>query len=112
DWRDDMRDGLRIIGERADSLSRFMIGYATLARLPAPSRRRVDVEALVRKVASLEQRVKVQVQAGEPVTLQADPDQLEQALINLVKNAVEASQEGEGRVSIRWQAADNDRLRI
>jgi len=112
DWRDDMRDGLRIIGERAESLSRFMIGYATLARLPAPSRRKVDVATLVRKVASLEQRVKVQVEAGEPVELQADPDQLEQALINLVKNAVEASQEGEGRVSVRWQAADNDRLRI
>ncbi|MDE2280030.1 MAG: ATP-binding protein, partial [Xanthomonadaceae bacterium] len=58
--------------------------------------------ALLAKLAKLEQRLPVTVQAGEPLTVLADPDQLEQALINLLRNAVEAALP-EGGVRLRWR---------
>jgi hypothetical protein len=70
-----------------------MDAYAQLARLPAPNRRKVEVEPLVRRVAGLETRVPVAVEDGKPVTIEVDPDQLEQLLINLAKNGAEAAAE-------------------
>ncbi len=106
DWREDFRSGLDLIGSRADALARFLAGYSKLARLPPPQRREVDLAALIANVARLEQRVPVIVEAGPPLRLQADPDQIEQALINLLRNAAEAvpPQGGEVRVSWRLEA--------
>lgn len=103
DWRDDARSGLAVIGDRAEALTRFMHGYTTLARLPSPSKQRVEIGALLARVARLEQRVPVTVEAGPDLELEADPDQLEQALINLLKNAAEATQGGRGGVALRWR---------
>lgn len=103
DWRADHRRGLDIVVNRADALARFMQGYTRLARLPAPAMRSVDVAELVQHVAGAEGRMTVQVAAGPPATIEADPDQLEQVLINLVKNAVEASLPTRGRVQVGWQ---------
>lgn len=102
DWSEDMKRGLGVISSRAESLTRFMDGYARLARLPRPSLQTVDVEQLIRRVAELERRAKVEVVPGPRVIVRADPDQLEQLLINLVRNAVEAADESRGRVSVRW----------
>jgi nitrogen fixation/metabolism regulation signal transduction histidine kinase len=101
---DDVERGLSVINGRAEALGRFMASYATLARLPPPEPGDVDVAALVRRVADLETRLPVEVIAGQNVALRADQDQLEQALINLVRNAVDATLEAGGRagVSIRW----------
>ncbi|MFN8582608.1 MAG: PAS domain S-box protein [Gemmatimonadaceae bacterium] len=85
DDSDDLRRGLGVIGSRADALSRFMSAYARLARLPAPRRRPVDVAAWVKRVAALETRLPIRVAPGAEVTVAADPDQLEQALINLLR---------------------------
>ncbi|HET6604895.1 MAG TPA: ATP-binding protein [Xanthomonadaceae bacterium] len=104
DWTDDLRDGLKVIGDRAEALSRFMIGYATLARLPPPSKSQIELAALLEHVSALEQRVAVQVVRGPDVRFSVDPDQLEQALINLIKNATEASLPQGGDVAVRWQA--------
>lgn len=109
DWRDDANAGLAVIHDRAESLSRFIGAYARLARLPAPVRRAVDFPALLRRVASLHGGT-VEVEAGPDVVLDADADQLEQVLINVIKNAVEASGEF-GRVRVRWQIS-NDDLRV
>jgi two-component system, NtrC family, nitrogen regulation sensor histidine kinase NtrY len=103
DWRDDMRRGLGIIGARTDALSRFTSAYTALARLPRPNMREVDLSALVERVARLEMRKAIQVQPGEPVAVQADPDQLEQLLINLMRNAVDAALETGGGVRVGWQ---------
>src|SRR5690606_9300101 len=103
DWDEDVRGGLKVIADRADALSRFMIGYASLARLPPPRKRAVDLVPLLQQVAALEQRVPVVLGAGPPVRFDADPDQLEQGLINLVKNAAEASQPQGGKVELRWE---------
>ena len=90
DWEEDARRGLRIIAARSDGLRRFMDEYARLARLPPPRRRPVDVGDMMRRVAGLEARVGVVVEPGPEATVDADPDQLEQLLINLVRNAGDA----------------------
>ncbi len=100
---DDMQRGLGIIASRADALSRFMSAYARLARLPAPQRTQVRVEELVRRVAAIEQRLAVRVAPGPDITMHADRDQLEQALINLVRNAVDAALETGGCVDVAWR---------
>lgn len=103
EWEQDTRSGLEVIGRRAESLARFMQAYAALARLPEPRLSEVSVPECIQRVAKLEQRVQVEVQTGPPCKVHADSDQLEQLLINLVKNAVEASQElGGSSVRVRW----------
>lgn len=90
DWEDDIARGLGVVAGRAESLSRFMAAYARLARLPRPELGPVEVEEWVRHVARLETRLDVTVRPGPSLVIQADRDQLEQALINLVGNAVDA----------------------
>lgn len=98
----DMRGALGIIGSRADALSRFMSSYARLARLPAPRRAPVEVEPLVRRVAALETRLPVITHPGPARQIDADRDQVEQALINLVRNAVDAALETGGAAEMTW----------
>lgn len=115
DWDADLAHGLDVVGSRAESLSRFMAAYARLARLPAPELAPMKVEEWVRHVATLETRLEVAVAAGTPVEIHADRAQLDQALINLVRNAVDAVIEvrggdpqgaatGSRGVSITWSA--------
>lgn len=100
--RDDVDRGLRVIRSRAEALGRFMATYAQLARLPQPRLGEVEVEGLVRRVVALETRLGVEIKEGPTVTLRADADQLEQALINLVRNAADASMENGGGVRVAW----------
>lgn len=102
DWRDDMAGGLAVIAQRSEALSRFMSAYSRLARLPPPQARPVAIGSLVRRVAALETRVAVAVEAGPEQVLSADGDQLEQLLINLVGNAADAARETGGGVRISW----------
>lgn len=102
DWREDMRRGLGVISGRTEALTRFTNAYTTLARLPRPNKRHVDLPALVQRVARLETRKPIRVADGAPVIVQADPDQLEQLLINLMRNAVDASLETGGEVQVAW----------
>ena len=102
EWEEDLERGLDVIGGRAEALIRFMQSYARLARLPSPRRRPLAVEPWVRRVARLETRLDVNVVGGPPVTLDADGDQLDQVLINLVGNAVDASLETGGGVRVGW----------
>jgi signal transduction histidine kinase len=106
DWEDDLRRGLAVIAARAEALSRFMEAYSRLARLPPPQLQEVAVAPLVQRAARLETRVPVRVEAGPDVRVRADPDQLEQLLINLLRNAAEASLETGGRVRVGWTVAD------
>jgi PAS domain S-box-containing protein len=99
---DVMRPGLSVIGGRSEALVRFMSSYARLARLPAPQRTPLDVTTWVRRVAALETRLPVAVEGGPSVTLRADGDQLDQLLINLLRNAVDAALETSGGVRVRW----------
>jgi two-component system, NtrC family, nitrogen regulation sensor histidine kinase NtrY len=82
--------GLDVIGSRAESLNGFLQSYAKLARLPSPAMEVVVLPQLVARVVSLESRISITVRPGPNVKLFVDPSQLEQALINLVRNAVDA----------------------
>jgi two-component system, NtrC family, nitrogen regulation sensor histidine kinase NtrY len=106
DWRDDMQRGLAIIGSRADALGRFTTAYAQLARLPAPQFAPISWGALMRRVAALETRLPVAVRAGPDVTVRGDSDQLEQLLINIIRNAVDAAMETGGGVTVGWTETD------
>jgi two-component system nitrogen regulation sensor histidine kinase NtrY len=108
DADDDLRKGLTVIAGRSEALVRFMSSYARLARLPAPQRTPVDVEAWVRRVAALDTRAPVEVENGPSVEIRADGDQLDQVLINLVRNGVDAALETGGGVRIRWRRVADD----
>jgi two-component system nitrogen regulation sensor histidine kinase NtrY len=103
DWREDLRVGLAVIASRAEALSRFTTAYAKLARLPPPRPASVEVDSLIGRVTSLETRLTVGLIPGPAVTLSADPDQLEQLLINLVRNAADAALETQGGVAVGWK---------
>ncbi len=105
DLEDDLQRGLEVIGRRAASLARFMQSYARLMRLPPPRLGRVEVAAWIRRTLALAASdVAVTVSDGPAVVVAGDADQLDQLLINLVHNAVEASAETGGAVRITWAA--------
>lgn len=109
--QDDLERGLDVIGSRADALGRFMAAYSRLARLPPPRPGPVDVGAWVRRAVALETRMDVTVEPGPETTVHADGDQLEQLLINLIRNAVDASLETDGGVRVGW-ARRNGELEV
>jgi nitrogen fixation/metabolism regulation signal transduction histidine kinase len=102
DWEEDIRRGLTVIGTRSASLNRFMEAYARLARLPEPKMEPLDLGVLVRRVVGLETRLQVTLVPGTALTVRADGDQIEQLLINLLRNAVEAALETGGGVRLGW----------
>jgi nitrogen fixation/metabolism regulation signal transduction histidine kinase len=108
DWEEDLTRGLAVISTRSEALGRFMAAYARLARLPQPRIQTVDVGSLIRRAAGLETRLAVAIEAGPEMTVPADPDQLEQLLINLVRNAVDASLETGGGVALSWKIRSGD----
>ncbi|HEX7361676.1 MAG TPA: ATP-binding protein [Bryobacteraceae bacterium] len=99
---EDLAHGLHVIASRAESLNRFMGSYAQLAKLPRPRFAPLEVNALLRHVTGLETRMHVIFEESLPLIVQADTDQVEQALINLIRNAVDAAQETGGRVFVRY----------
>jgi PAS domain S-box-containing protein len=103
DWREDMRSGLDIITNRSDALIRFMAAYARMAKLPPPTLAPLDLSVLIRRTAALESRLPVFVENGPPLTVNADADQIEQLLINLIRNAVDAAMMTHGTVGIGWR---------
>jgi nitrogen fixation/metabolism regulation signal transduction histidine kinase len=111
DWREDVERGLAIVSTRAEALGRFMEAYARLAKLPPPRFQDVSLTTLVERVVELEKRAAVTLVPGPQLTIQADPDQLEQLLINLLRNAVDAALETGGEVKVGW-AKKNSHLDV
>jgi len=107
----DFKRGLEVIENRSESLNRFLQAYRQLMGLPAPKLGSVSLAALVKRVAQLETRVDVAVANAVDVTLQVDADHIEQALINLLRNAAEAALSpdatngGVPQVEISWERA-------
>ncbi len=86
----DFERGLSIIENRAGSLNRFLQGYRLLAQMPPPVLQSCSISALAQRAAAIETRVPVKVTSGPDVNFPADPDQMEQMLINLLRNGAEA----------------------
>jgi signal transduction histidine kinase len=99
---------LNVIATRAEALSNFMAAYSRLARLPQPVLQDVEVASLLKRVAAVEHRMPVKVLTGPQLSIEADPDQLEQLLINLLRNAVDASLETKGDVFVGWSLKGSD----
>jgi nitrogen fixation/metabolism regulation signal transduction histidine kinase len=104
--REDLDRGLGVIASRSEGLSRFLAAYTRLARLPPPRLGVVDVAEWVQRAVRLETRIPVEIQGGPPVRLHADGDQLDQLLINLLANAVDAALATGGGVRVRWSNAE------
>jgi nitrogen fixation/metabolism regulation signal transduction histidine kinase len=103
---DEIQEGLNLIETRSGSLGRFLRAYAQLARLPKPQQRPVQIGPIAHRIAELENRLPVNVAATDDVEINADPDQIEQLLINIVRNAVDATLETGGGVFIDWNSDD------
>jgi nitrogen fixation/metabolism regulation signal transduction histidine kinase len=103
DWQDDIQRGLAVIAGRSEALSRFMEAYSRLARLPQPRFQAVDVEGWIQRNVGMETRLSVSLTRGPALTIPGDPDQLDQLLINLLRNATDAALETGGGVTIGWQ---------
>ncbi len=110
DWEEDVRRGLAVIAARSEALGRFMTAYARLAKLPPPTFASVGVGDLVRRVVGLETRLRPVLQPGPELTIQADGDQLEQLLINVLRNAADASLETGGGVRVGWDRQNSHLL--
>jgi PAS domain S-box-containing protein len=102
---EEVLQGLSLIEERSGALGRFLRSYAQLARLPKPNPRQVNLPSLIGRVVELEERLPVIVHPSTDLTVHADSDQLEQLLINVIRNAVDASLETGGTVSVSWKVA-------
>ena len=103
---EDLDRGLHIVESRAESLHRFVQAYRQLAQLPPPRLQKTPLAPLLERTLALEQRLQAEIVGGPDVTLTIDPDQMEQMLINLVRNAVEAAlatRTGKPRVQVGWQ---------
>jgi two-component system nitrogen regulation sensor histidine kinase NtrY len=106
DLAEDVTRGLGIIAGRSEGLSRFMSSYARLAQLPPPKVAHMDVGSWVRRAVAMETRLDVHITEGGSISIQGDADQLDQMLINLVRNATDAALETGGGVTIGWGASD------
>jgi nitrogen fixation/metabolism regulation signal transduction histidine kinase len=107
DWKDDASAGLNSIASRADSLSRFLQAYTRLTKLPPPQKQEVDLGKLIQRVVDLEPRLNVKVMPGAQTSIRVDAAQIEQALINLVHNGVDAALETHGTVVIGWREKED-----
>ena len=106
DRPEDFERGLSIIEARADSLNRFLQAYRQLAQMPPPIVRKTQLAPIVQRVAALAS-LPVQVLPSPAAELMVDPDLLEQMLINLTRNAVEAALEPHHSAPARSAALDS-----
>lgn len=109
----DLRRGLAMIEDRAESLNRFLQAYQQLSRLPSPRMQAVSIATTIEQSAQLERRVPVSVETSADLWVQADPDQLQQLFINLFKNAAEAATDPELRrerpiVEVSWRSLNGN----
>ena len=101
DWEEDMRRGL------GDPESRRVPEplhgrILTAGSTSCPRLREVDVAPWIERVACLETRLKVEIVPGPGVVIRADEDQLDQLLINLLRNAVDSALQTGGSVKVSW----------
>jgi len=116
----DLARGLASIHSRGSGLLKFVQAYSALTNLPRPSLAEVDVAVLLDRVHALmapalpADGVRLQVQAvGANMVVRADPQQIEQVLINLLKNAAEALVgRADGQVTLRGVRDDHGKVLV
>jgi nitrogen fixation/metabolism regulation signal transduction histidine kinase len=114
-WKDGnkqaLQNALQVAMDRNKNLNMFMRNFADVVRLPEPKRKKIDLHKLIYSVAKLMElkaegkQIQFQYQlTGLPFYIIADEQQMEQALINIVKNAIEAIEE---KGTITFTATDH-----
>ena len=103
DWEQDLTRGLSVISSRSESLTQFVESYSKLARLPEPTLEPCTIAPLVRRIVQLETRLGVEILPGPDITIMVDVSQIEQLLINLIRNAVDAATRDRGRCPHRLE---------
>jgi two-component system nitrogen regulation sensor histidine kinase NtrY len=108
---------LQVAMERNNNLNSFMRNFADLVRIPLPGKKQIDLIQLVKNVTDLmrlragEKKVVFRhVHSSQVLMITADQQQMEQVLINIIKNAIEAITD-EGEVTI-ITVTDSKRLII
>jgi len=111
--KDNLVDGLSIIAQRANNLTNFVNSYKQIAHLPEPKKRQTNIHELINKIIPLYQSNHINIQPSEKVSLLIDPVQIEQVLINLIKNAVESvnSTNKNGKIEVSWNL-NKDRFQL
>jgi len=111
--KDNLVDGLSIIAQRANNLTNFVNSYKQIAHLPEPKKRQTNIHELINKIIPLYQSNHINIQPSENVSLLIDPVQIEQVLINLIKNAVESvnSTNKNGKIEVSWNL-NKDRFQL
>lgn len=108
DWKDDMSEGLTVIGRRVDGLSRFVQGYSQLARMPVPKKSPFHLRDLIERTVRFDPRFDIKLLKSQDCLLKGDEGQLEQVVVNLLKNATEACVDSGGRVQVSWKAGEKE----
>ncbi len=111
---DDLRDGLDTIENRSKGLIKFIDAYREYTSLPHPTFKTTHLKDLISQVENLMRNEikKANVEfitkiESDYLTVEADEEMIEQVLINLVKNAIEACQETkQARVELRARYID------
>ena len=103
DWKEDMGEGLSVIGRRVEGLSRFVTGYSELARIPVPQKRPFELRGFIERAIRFNTGNEVRVIDSPGCDVFGDEAQLEQVMTNLLKNAMEATDELNGIVEVRWE---------
>jgi nitrogen fixation/metabolism regulation signal transduction histidine kinase len=103
----DIRTSLEVAYQRNERLNQFMRNFAEVVRLPEPNRVWVDANATLQRVQQLmlpmaqKQNTRLELLVpGQPVRLEIDEEQIEQALVNMIKNALESLEQG-GTVQLK-----------
>ena len=86
----DIQDGLEIIQSRSTSLIKLLRGYQSLAKLPSPVLRSENMASIIDRICLLHQNIHIDFSSVSEVEVNVDKAQIEQVLINLLKNANES----------------------
>ncbi len=113
--QNNLRNALGVAMDRNQNLNLFMRQFADLVKLPAPKKRPLDLDHLLKRVTELMTMTALEkgssihyLSAGTPIIVGADEQLLEQAIINIVKNSLEAiGADGYVRITL-----DQHRLRV
>lgn len=103
EFDNDLKEGLGVITERAQSLNIFIQRYQKLAKLPLPTKTLFSIEPLLQSVALLFPDANIELESKD-LQVYADKDQLQQVLVNLLKNACESMCDNSTeKISVHWR---------
>ena len=89
-----MQQGMQVIHKRSKGLLEFVENYRRITRIPAPVKEKVSLAELFNGIAELIPNDYINfAQPAPQISIKADRTQIEQVLINIIKNAIEACAE-------------------